>query len=60
MLASEEPGPRLNIHSYLPLGDTLTLAGIYPVVAAIRRLAKWVDEWYRPWFEREVLGQVEV
>ena len=56
MLAYMTPGPRLEMLSYVLLGDTLTLAGVYRVVAALRRLAKWVDEQYRPWFERNVLA----
>ena len=40
----------------LQLGDTGSVFGIYKLIAAIRRLARWVHEDYRPWFEREVLG----
>ncbi|KAL8855499.1 MAG: hypothetical protein Q9178_007853 [Gyalolechia marmorata] len=39
------------------LGSTNTLLGIYQVLAAIRRLAKWADEQYRPWFEKTFLEQ---
>jgi len=56
MLASMKPDPRLEMLAYLPLGDTGTLSGVYRVIAAIRRLAKWIDEQYRPWFEKEVLA----
>ncbi len=56
MLASMKPDPRLEMLAYLPLGDTGTLSGVYRVIAGIRRLAKWIDEQYRPWFEKEVLA----
>ena len=56
MLASMKPDPRLEMLGYLSLGDTGTLTGVYCVIAAIRKLAKWIDEQYRPWFEEEVLG----
>lgn len=60
MLAHEKPGPRLNVHSYMVLGETSSFVGIYRIIAAIRRLARWVDEEYRPWLEREVLSGVKV
>lgn len=56
MLASMKPDARLEMLAYLSLGDTGTLSGVYRVIAAIRRLAKWIDEQYRPWFEKEVLA----
>ena len=37
------------------LGSTNSVLGIYQIVAAVRRLAKWVDEDYRPWFEKNAL-----
>jgi hypothetical protein len=39
----------------LRLGSTDTVLGIYQLVEAVRRLARWVDEEYRPWLEREAL-----
>lgn len=39
------------------LGSTNTLLGIYQALAAIRRLAKWADEQYRPWLEKIFLEQ---
>ena len=43
------------IHSRVPLGDTLSIEGVYQLWASIQRLAKWIDEEYRSWFERRVL-----
>jgi len=37
-------------------GETYSVAGVYQVMAALRRLAQWVNDKYWPWFEREVLG----
>ncbi|CAM6085752.1 unnamed protein product [Calypogeia fissa] len=39
----------------LRLGSTDSVLGIYQLVEAVRRLARWVDEEYRPWLEREAL-----
>lgn len=46
---------RLEILSTLPLGETATLPGVYRVVAAIRRLARWGNDKYRTWFEEKIL-----
>ena len=50
---------RLEMHAYLSLGETGSLAGIYRVLATLRRLSKWIDEQYRPWFEDKILGAGE-
>ena len=42
----------------IPLGTTASILGIYQIIAALRRLVRWVHEAYRPWFEREVLGMI--
>lgn len=46
----------LTILDSLLLGSTSSIVGIYRVIAAVRRLAKWVQEDYRPWFETHVLN----
>ena len=56
MIASLRENDRINLIKELHLGDTGSIAGVYQVVAAIRRLAQWVNDDYRPWFEREILG----
>ena len=40
----------------LYLGDTGSVIGVFQIIAAIRRVAQWVKDEYRPWFEREILG----
>jgi hypothetical protein len=40
----------------LRLGLTDTILGIYQLVEAVRRLARWVHEEYRPWLERRRFG----
>ena len=50
---------RLEMHAYLSLGETGSLAGIYRVLASLRRLSKWIDEQYRPWFKDKILGAEE-
>lgn len=59
MLAVAYPG-RIEMLGGLPLGNMTTVTGIYQVLAGLRRLARWVDEIYRPWFERNILGDHDV
>ncbi|KAL8826351.1 MAG: hypothetical protein Q9191_003850 [Dirinaria sp. TL-2023a] len=47
---------RIFIYEDHELGHTKSLLGVYQLLAAIQRLAKWIDEEYRPWFESQVLG----
>ena len=56
MIASLQENDRINLIKELHLGDTGSIAGVYQIVAAIRRIAQWVNNDYRPWFEREILG----
>ena len=56
MIASLQDNDRINLIKELYLGDTDSVAGVYQVIAAIRRIAQWVNDDYRPWFEKEVLG----
>ena len=56
MIASLQDNDRINLIKELYLGDTDSIAGVYQVIAAIRRIAQWVNDDYRPWFEKEVLG----
>ena len=56
MIASLQDNDRINLIKELYLGDTDSVAGVYQVVAAIRRIAQWINDDYRPWFEKEVLG----
>lgn len=56
MIASLRHNGRIDVIRHLDLGDTGSVAGVYQVIAAIRRIAQWISEGYRPWFEREILG----
>lgn len=53
---TEKEDEQTVIHNYLRLGDTNSVLGTYQIVEAIRRLARWVEEDYKPWFKREVLA----
>lgn len=57
MVACMRENGRINLIKELQVGDTGSVAGVYQVIAAIRRIAEWISDDYRPWFEREVLGQ---
>ena len=56
MIASLKANGRIDLVGDLMLGETGSVAGVYQVIAALRRLAQWANGSYRPWFEREVLG----
>ena len=56
MIASLQDNDRINLIKELYLGDTDSIAGVYQVIAAIRRIARWINDVYRPWFEREILS----
>ena len=55
-IASLQENERIHLIKELYLGDTGSIVGVYQVIAAIRRIARWISEDYRPWFEREILG----
>lgn len=43
---------RIVILRNFTLGSTTTVLGIFQILAALRRLAEWIDHDYRLWFER--------
>ncbi|KAL9603508.1 MAG: hypothetical protein Q9179_002178 [Wetmoreana sp. 5 TL-2023] len=45
------------VHRDIPLGSTRNILGIYQIILALQRLAKWVAEEYRPWWITNVLGE---
>lgn len=56
----DSQGYRVVILRDLRLGSTDTVLGIYQLVGAVRMLARWVNEEYRPWLQSEtLLGGVE-
>ena len=55
MIAEVGVDRKVVILKELRLGATDSVLGIYQIIASIRRLAKWVQEEYRPWFESNVL-----
>ena len=57
MIACIRENGHIDLIKELLVGDTGSLAGVYQVIAAIRRIAQWVNDDYRPWFEREILGK---
>lgn len=54
LLAISNPD-QIEIVSSFFLGETSSMIGLFCVIAGIRRLAKWIDESYRPWFEENIL-----
>ncbi|KAL1615674.1 hypothetical protein SLS56_011733 [Neofusicoccum ribis] len=47
---------RLRIYHGIQIGTTESMVGIYQLMASIRRLSRWLNEVYRPWFMEVVLG----
>ena len=56
---AEKKADLILIHGPLAIGSTLSHLGVYQILAALRRLAKWVNDEYRPWWTREILGKEE-
>jgi len=56
MIACIRDNGRIDLIRELSLGETGSVAGVYQLIAAIRRLAQWINDDYRPWFERQILG----
>lgn len=56
MLAEMFAGDQVIIHRELSLGATSSMLGIYQLLAAVRRLARWVHEDYKAWFIEKVLN----
>ena len=46
---------KFDLFGRLPLGDTWTLIGTYKMIASVQRLARWIEEEYRPWFDQNVI-----
>ena len=57
MIACVRENGHIDLIKELLVRDTGSFAGVYQVIAAIRRIAQWVNDDYRPWFEREILGK---
>lgn len=55
LLATLRPSGQIHLIEGRMFGETSSVLGVYKVVAVIRRLARWIKDDYRPWFEREVL-----
>jgi len=55
MIAHKVNARTIEIYRDQSLGDTASILGIYQLLAALRRLAQWMDEVLRPWFEAHVL-----
>jgi len=55
MIAHKVNARTIEIYRDQSLGDTGSMLGIYQLLAALRRLAQWIDEVLRPWFETHVL-----
>ena len=59
LLIAEKKTDQILIHGELTIGSTQSHLGVYQILAALRRLAQWVNDEYRPWWIREILGKKE-
>ena len=59
LLIAEKKTDLILTHGELAIGSTQSHLGVYQILAALRRLARWVNDEYRPWWIREILGMKE-
>ncbi|KAL9118420.1 MAG: hypothetical protein Q9187_005033 [Circinaria calcarea] len=59
LLIAEKQTDLILIHGELAIGSTQSHLGVYQILAALQRLAQWVNDEYRPWWMREILGKKE-
>lgn len=59
MIARRRAPDEVYIVMGLTLGSTENILGLYQVMRAIDRLAQWVIEDFKPWFEQKFLGMTE-
>lgn len=57
LLAVPQADRSIVVYRELVIGSTGSVIEAYSVIAAVRRLAKWVDEVYRPWFVENCLDE---
>jgi hypothetical protein len=55
MIVHKVNARKIEIYRDQSLGETGSILGIYQLLAALRRLAQWMDEMLRPWLEAHVL-----
>lgn len=53
-------GRKMTFAGHVRIGATDSVVGIYQIISSLRVLARWIDEWYRPWFEAYVLDNPPV
>jgi hypothetical protein len=56
-MIAEKDGNQITIYGEETIGSTKKILGIYQILANLRRLAQWVNNDYRPWWTREILGK---
>ena len=59
LLIAEKKTDLILIHGELAMGSTRSHLGVYQILAALQRLAQWVNDEYRPWWTQEILGKKE-
>lgn len=59
LMIAEKKTDLILIHGELGIGSTQSHLGVYQILAALRRLAQWVNDEYRLWWMREILGEEE-
>ncbi len=56
MVAEATEDRRIVLLKEITLGKTNSALGVYQIVAALKRLARWINEEYKPWFEENALA----
>jgi len=56
MVAEATEDRRIVLLKEITLGKTNSALGVYQIVAALKRLARCINEEYKPWFEENALA----
>ncbi|RSL71321.1 hypothetical protein CEP53_001516 [Fusarium sp. AF-6] len=59
VLSTRSEGKKMLLWTEYEFGDTLSIRGIYQVVAGLRVLTSWAETIFMPWFQRTVLAHVK-
>ncbi|RMJ19133.1 hypothetical protein CDV36_001192 [Fusarium kuroshium] len=59
VLSTRGESKKMLLWTEYEFGDTLSIRGIYQVVAELRVLTSWAETTFMPWFQRTVLAHVK-
>ncbi|KAF6527919.1 hypothetical protein HZS61_008221 [Fusarium oxysporum f. sp. conglutinans] len=54
-VATSRKGNETILWSSCPIGSAITTVGVFQILAGLRRLRKWCEEVYWPWYKKNIL-----